>query len=393
MKVAGIICEYNPFHNGHLYQLEQTRKQATHIICVMSGNYVQRGAPAIIDKWTRAKAAVNCGADLVIEMPTPWACSAAENFASCGVYLLASLKTEVLSFGCETENITALKKAAGAADSKLIGEIVKKEISHGLTYPAALRKAVECCFDEKTAAVFDEPNNTLATEYIRQSQKQGVDFEYLPIKRMGADHGNECLNHVNIASAAALRKIEKIELIKDYIPGKSVSMLGELEKNGLYPYRVENAERALLAALRLMSADEMGYYICDESGLAQRIYRVSRTAASYEELIMKVKVKGITLAAIRRAVFSCLLKIPASIQKKKPPYIKILAMNKKGAEIIKNSNCDLPIISRYSQVSALSDYGKEVYYLECASTDLYSLFSKKISDCSREQTSPIYVAD
>ena len=100
LKVAGIICEYNPLHNGHIYQLEQTRKTATHIVCVMSGNFVQRGDLAIADKWSRAKAAILSGADLVVELPTAWACSSAENFARGGIYILSCLGVDMLSFGC-----------------------------------------------------------------------------------------------------------------------------------------------------------------------------------------------------------------------------------------------------------------------------------------------------
>lgn len=393
MKVAGIICEYNPFHNGHLYQLEQTQKNATHIVCAMSGNYVQRGDMAIVDKWARAKAAVLCGADLVIELPTPWACSSAENFAACGVYLLSALKTDMLSFGCETDNVKILEKAALAVDSSEIGTHIKGEMSRGLTYPAALRKAVCTLCGEEIAAVLDEPNNTLAVEYIRQSKKMNIAFEYLSIKRSGSKHSDENPFNSYIASAAALRRLENVNELENFIPSAMLEGLTLREREGLYPQRVENAERVILSFLRQMSQEEMWAFISDENGLAMRLYRASRNATSFDELIKAVKVKSITLAAVRRAVFSCFLKIPADIAKKTPPYVKVLAMNKKGAEIIKNSNCVLPIISRYSQVSSLSDYGKKIYSLECSCTDLYSLFSKKISGCSREQTSPIFVID
>ena len=393
MKVAGIICEYNPFHNGHLYQIEQTRKEATHIVCAMSGNFVQRGDLAIADKWTRAKIAVLCGADLVVEIPTPWACSPAENFARGGVHLLASIGADIISFGCENSDSRILKKAAEAVDSPATGELIKAGMSKGLTYPAALRRAVAELFGNETAEVFDSPNNTLAVEYIRQSENLGLSLNFLPIKRRKAQHAEEKLVYSSIASAAALRNFDRTEEIKNYIPDVGYEVLSELERSGLYPYRIGNSERVLLAFLRRMQAEEMIRYVSDENGLAQRLHRASRTAASFDELINNVKVKNVTLAAVRRAVFSCFLKIPCEFAGKLPAYIRILAMNKRGAEIIRNSSCPLPIITRHSQSAALSDFGREIYNLECSCTDIYSLFSKKISDCSREQTSPIFIKD
>lgn len=393
MKVAGIICEYNPLHNGHIYQLEQTRKAATHIVCVMSGNYVQRGDLAIADKWARAKAAVLSGTDLVVELPTPWACSSAENFARGGIYILSCLGADMLSFGCENDSVKLLTAAAEAVDSLEVGGIIKKEMAGGLTYPSALRKAVCQVFGEETAKIFDSPNNTLAVEYIRQNKKLKNSFEYLAIKRNGAGHLDEHINHSSIAGAGALRSIENVDMIKNYVPEPMFSELSSLKQNGLYPYKTENAERVLLGFLRQMSLKEMSKFVSDDSGLVNRLYNASKTAVSFDELIGKVKTKSITMAAVRRAVMSCFLKIPAEMPKTFPPYVKVLAMNKKGAEIIRRSKCSLPIISRYSQLSSLSEFGKEVYSLECSCTDLYSLFSKKISGCSREQTSPIFMAD
>lgn len=391
LKVAGIICEYNPFHNGHMYQIEETRKVATHIVCAMSGNFVQRGDFAIADKWTRAKAAVLCGADLVVEIPTPWACASAENFAKGGLSILSSLGIDILSFGCENSNGDFLKRAAQTVDLPEVGALIKSKMSGGFTYPAALRSAVcETC-GEETAKVFDAPNNTLAVEYIRQSKKLNLSVEYLPIKRIGAQHFDESVTGTDISSAAALRKEELAGKIERYIPREMFNELSLLEKQGLYPYKIENAQRVLLSSLRRMSVEEMVECVCDENGLAQRLYKASRCADSFETLIQSVKVRSVTLAAVRRAVISCFLKIPSSFSTSLPPYVKVLAMNRNGADIIKNSASELPIITRYSQVASLPNFGKSVYSLECSCTDLYSMFSKKISDCSREQTSPIFV--
>ena len=143
MKLAGIVCEYNPMHKGHIYHIEETRKNgATHIVCVMSGNFVQRGECAFLDKWSRADIAVHSGADLVVELPTPWSADSAENFAFGAVYLLSCLGIDMLSFGSEEEDAELLKRCAEALDDEKTADLLKKKMSSGLSYPAAVCEAV-----------------------------------------------------------------------------------------------------------------------------------------------------------------------------------------------------------------------------------------------------------
>ncbi|MBO5185051.1 MAG: nucleotidyltransferase family protein, partial [Clostridia bacterium] len=309
MRLAGIISEYNPFHNGHLYHIEQTRKSgATHIVCAMSGNFVQRGDCACADKYIRAKAAVLSGADLVVEIPTPWACSGAENFARGGVSILASLGIDVLSFGCETDELSLLEKTASAVDSPLISQSVRTLVSAGNTYPAALQKSIEAVFGKAAADILSSPNNTLAVEYIRQREKLSAKFELLAVRRKSAGHNDEYLPENCIASASALRKLPQLEKMKNYIPQAMLTELTQAEKSGLFPCLLENADRVILAFLRRMTLEEMKKYISDENGLAERLYSFSRTAQSTAVVIKQVKVKSITEAAVRRAVLSCFLK-------------------------------------------------------------------------------------
>ncbi len=392
MKIAGIVCEYNPFHNGHKYHIEKTRESgATHIVCAMSGNFVQRGECAIADKWSRAKAAVLSGADLVVEIPTAWACSSAENFARAAIKLLSSLHIDMLSFGCETESPALLNTAAIAVDSPLVGEEIRALKCNGATYPAALQKAVSKVFGEETASVLAMPNNTLAVEYIRQKEKIGADFELLAIKRVGSFHNDTAPANDFFSSASAIRKAEKTNGIMPYIPSEMYDELEELEKNGLYPCRTKNADRVIIATLRGMSPSEMQAFVPDESGLAQRIFLKSRSCETVARLIKSVKVKSYTEAAVRRAVMLCFLGIPKELAKKEPPYIKILAANKKGFEILHERQPLLPVITQKAQADKLLPFAKSVYDLECECTDKFSLFSKKIPGCSREQTSPIIV--
>lgn len=392
MKVGGIVCEYNPFHNGHAYHIEKTRESgATHIVCAMSGNFVQRGDCAIVDKWARAKSALLSGADLVVEIPTPWACSSAENFARGAIGILSALKIDMLSFGCETENAELLKKAAKAVDSPKIKTVLKKYISSGLTYPAALQKAVEEKFTSETAAVLASPNNTLAVEYIRQSEKLGACFEFLPVRRNVASHGDMKPADNQFSSASALRKMKNIPEIKNYIPQAMFAELKSSESEGLFPCLLENADRAILAFLRSMTVEKMKSCISDENGLAERLYSKSRNAETVFELIKSVKVKSLTEAAVRRAIIQCFLNIPKETASGYPPYIKILAAKKEGFEIIRERKPELPTVTKKNDADMLSEEAKTVYELECECTDKFSLFSKKIPGCSREQTSPIIV--
>lgn len=392
MRLAGIISEYNPFHNGHLYHIEQTRKSgATHIVCAMSGNFVQRGDCACADKYIRAKAAVLSGADLVVEIPTPWACSGAENFARGGVSILASLGIDVLSFGCETDELSLLEKTAAAVDSPLISQSVRTLVSAGNTYPAALQKSIEAVFGKVAADILSSPNNTLAVEYIRQREKLSAQFELLAVRRKSAGHNDEHLPENGIASASALRRLLQLEKMKNYIPQAMLTELAQAEKRGLFPCLLENADRVILAFLRRMTLEEMKKYISDENGLAERLYSFSRTAQSTAAVIKQVKVKSITEAAVRRAVLSCFLKIPKDAAKGFVPYIKILASNARGFEILRERNILLPVITKKAHADKLEKCAKAIYDLECECTDVFSLFSKKIPGCSREQTSPIFV--
>ena len=392
MKVAGIVCEYNPFHNGHKYQIEKTRENgATHIVCAMSGNFVQRGDCSIADKQSRAKAAVSCGADLVIEIPTPWACSSAENFARGAVSLLSSIPIDFLSFGCETADKILLEEAAKAVDSPKIGEKVRSLIAQGNTYPTALQKAIGEAFGKEVSSVLERPNNTLAVEYIRQREKLAASFDFLSIERHKADHEERKLKNNLFASAGALRNVESIEEIKKYIPLEMYDELVLKESKKLYPCKIENADRVVIAALRNMTLDEMKLYIPNENGLAERVFSKSRNSSTTEELINAVKVKSITQAAVRRAVMLCFLGVPNNLAKGNPPYLKILAANKKGFEILKERKPRLPVITKKSEADRLSEKGKMIYELECRCTDKFSLFSKKIPGCSREQTSPIII--
>ncbi len=392
---AGIVCEYNPFHKGHLYHIRKTKEAgADFIVCAMSGNFVQRGECAYADKWTRAEAAVLCGADVVIDLPVPWACASAENFAKGSVGLLSDFGIDMLSFGSECEDAELLKRCADALDDEKVASLLKVKMSTGLSYPAALCEAVGELYGEREKEVLSSPNSTLATEYIRALNKISSDVRLLPVKRKGSGHDSEEIIG-NTASASKIRSFESFSEAVNYMPEKVCELIGEAFNEGNGPYMVKTGERAVLSVLREMKKEEYSFYVTDSSGLANRIYDAVQTADSLESLYEKAKSKNYTLSRIRREVINLFLKIPSDMSKEKVPYMRILAVSNRGITLLgkAKTNSTVPVITRHSEASVLSGRGKEVYELQCASADKFGLFTEKIRECSLEQKNSIKIID
>ncbi len=384
---AGIVCEYNPFHKGHLYHISKTKEAgADFIVCVMSGNFVQRGECAYADKWTRAAAAVNCGADVVIDLPVPWACASAENFARGSVGLLCDFGIDILSFGSEWEDGELLKRCADALDDKNIALLLKEKMASGLSYPGALSEAVGELYGEKEKEVLSSPNSTLAVEYIRALNRLSPQVQLLPVKRMGSGHDSEKISD-GTASASKIRTFADISDGKDYIPEKAYTLLKKSFNEGNGPYMMQKGERAILSALREMKKEEYSLYVTDSSGLANRIYEAVRTASSLDSLYEKAKSKNYTHSRVRREVMALFLKIPKDMSKEKVPYMRILAVSERGISLLSKAkeSSSVPVVTRHGEMNSLSERAKQVYELQCSSTDKFALFSENIRECSLEQ--------
>jgi len=389
LKIAGIVCEYNPMHNGHVFQIEKTRLAgATHIVCAMSGNFVQRGEPAFVDKWTRAEIAVNCGADLVVDIPTPWSCDSAENFAFGAVSMLASLGIDILSFGCENADSKLLEICADAVSDKETGLLLKDLLEQGKSYPSALHEAVMKRFGEETASVISSPNSTLAIEYIRALRKLSYTAKIFAVERKNTPH-DEMRSSGVFASSLALREMNDFSKAQPYMPQYSYEKIFQAVKNGFTAVDSDVWERAILSSIRQMSAEEIEQLLGIKSGIARRLADARLSACSYDDLLGQAKTKCITMARLKRSVIRLFLKIPYDISFKQPPYIKVLAANEKGFEILKNACGPIPYVIRHSDIMKLGSYAKEVYDIQCRSTDLYMLMQKKARACSFEQTSPV----
>ncbi len=384
---AGIVCEYNPFHNGHLYHIKKTKESgADFIVCVMSGNFVQRGECAFSDKWTRAEAAIRCGADVVIDLPVPWACASAENFARGSIGLLCDFGVDMLSFGSEWDDTELLESCAAALDDERAVALLKEKMSRGLSYPFALCEAVKEVYGEREAEVLSSPNSTLATEYIRAIKRINPTVKLLPVKRYGSLHDSDEITE-STASASRIRAFDAFDYGKIYIPDEAFEAFENAFKTGNGPYRMKTGERAVLSFLREMKKADYSLYVTDETGLSSRIYEAVQTADSLDTLYEKAKSKNFTHSRVRREVMNLFLKIPKDLSKEKVPYIRILAINERGKALLADAkkNSSVPLVTRHGEMSAFCKRARDVYEIQCSSTDKFAFFSEKIRDCSLEQ--------
>lgn len=371
MKIAGIIAEYNPFHNGHLYHIEKTKELfgATHIIAVMSGNFVQRGDCAYFDKWTRAKAALLCGADLVVELPLPWAVSGAQVFARGGISLLNSCGCcELLSFGSETDDVDLLFECAKALRTSEFKSSLKQYLSQGITFAAAREQSINNIAGEKSAQIIKTPNNILGVEYIGAIIDMQSDIKAVSVQRMGAEHDGDTV-FKSLASASFIRKTGELS---KFVPKKALEIFNEDKKNNLAPANLSQLERGFILKLRSMDICDFERLPDISEGLHNRIYNAVNNYNTIEEIISAVKTKRYSHARIRRIILSALLNITKGDSDEIPPYIRVLGFNKNGEEILKEMKhtAKLPVYTRTSQ---LLENGGELYRKEIFASEVYNL--------------------
>jgi len=377
MKTAAVICEYNPFHYGHKYQLDKTREMgATHIVAVMSGNFTQRGDAAIFDKYARARAALQNGADLVLELPTRFSLSAAEGFARGAVSIIEALGcVDMLSFGSESGDISALKEAAGASEYAIHTDEFHELMRKGETFPSALAKTVKNYYTDDVYEVLSSPNNTLAVEYIKALDDIGSMIEPVTIQRNGADHDSD-EETAMFASASLIRK--KILSGGDY--SEFAPVLNEPCAD------IHRLETAILSKLRTMKPADFECVYDAAQGLGERLYKAVRRACSLDELYFLTKTKRYTLARIRRAVLCSFLDIDKKLLREPIAYIRILGMNTRGREILSAAQCGLPIDTSLKNLMKQSREAHRQGAFEERWGDIYSLAFEKPRPCGYEFT-------
>ncbi|MCL1819074.1 MAG: nucleotidyltransferase family protein [Oscillospiraceae bacterium] len=354
MNAVGIISEYNPLHSGHVWHIERTRALLdvdAAVVCVMSGSVAQRGDITILPKWERARAAVLNGANLVVELPAPYACASAEQFAFGGVYLLNAMGIiNHISFGSESGDLDALKTAQSALETST--DEFKALMSQGLSYAAARSRA---------ANFPSGANDLLGICYLSAIKSMGADITPIAIKR------------TNCLSASEIRR----RLFAGEFPELPEPPRSELTS-------LQSGEQLVLAALRDMSVDDWADLPDISEGLEHRFFAAARSAKNLDGLYMSVKSKRYSLSRIRRIVLCAFLGIPRTDDP--PPYIRVLAFDKRGAELLKRmkKTSSLPIITKPTHYRELGSAAKSFFELECRVTDKIGMFYSDIRPCGQE---------
>lgn len=380
MQVTGIICEYNPLHLGHKKQLDAIR--AAHpdggIVCLMSGNFVQRGAPAILDKSLRAKAAIECGADLVLELPVTASLSSAEGFAKEGVRILGGF-CQRLCFGAETADKETLISTAKALLRKDFPEALRKELDKGLSFPAARQKALEAM--GLSADVLSKPNDILAVEYCKAILSLGLAMEPMVIAREGSYHDTDA--DTQNPSATAVRALMEQNADWDgFVPEVAKDIFAEATLHNLAA-----GEQAILYRLQTMTDAEFEALPYGSEGLWRKLMQNARTLANLEDILTATKSKRYTRSRLDRMVMCAFLGITEEILSSPAPYARVLAFNDKGREILKTAR----------ETGCFPNAGESIDHpyqeLEIRAGRLYSLFAVGDENPQQEHQRRIFYKD
>ena len=380
MKISALICEYDPFHNGHRYMLEKMRENGSeYIIACMSGNFTQRGELALFDKYSRTKIAVENGIDTVIELPVTYACASAEKFAFGGIFLLKSLGcVDEIYFGSECGDISLLENTADILLSADIPEKIKKYLSLGQTFAKARENAVSE-ISETAADILRYPNNILAVEYIKSAKILDTSFSVNTVRRTGTGH-NSTMTNGNIASATLIRQMitQNNNDFKKYIPFSDIPDIHSFSK----------LETAFLYSLRMMSPDKFSVLPDVSEGLENRLYSAVRNGISSDDILSLAKTKRYTMSRLKRILLYAFLGISRSDCDILPQYIKILGFSRKGRTVLRKmrETAELPVIMRYSDVRKLSSDARYIYSLESRCDDIYALSGENVIPCGRNMT-------
>lgn len=382
MKAAGIVSEYNPFHEGHLYHIERTRAalgRDTAIVAVMSGNFVQRGEFAVFDKHSRAEAVIAApdGADLVLELPVPYAISSAERFATAGVELIAATGVcDTVSFGSECGDLAALRRVASALNTPEFDARIGELLGSGESY-ASVRQRVA---DERLGAdaeLLKGPNNTLAVEYLRAIERGGYDLSAYTVRREGSDH-DAAYRDGKYASAAHIREMmrsgEAYSAMK-FLPDGAVEVFIREMARGAGPVVAAMADTMMMSRLRRMKAEDFARIADVSEGLEHRLVRAIADAKTVTEAADNAKTKRYAHSRIRRILIAAYLDVDAELTALKPQYLRVLAANARGCELLREmkKTAKLPVITKPAEVKTLSADAQRLFAAEALAGDLYAL--------------------
>ena len=388
MAVAGLIAEYNPFHRGHAWQLSALRGQLgqdTAVVAVMSGNIVQRGDLAIMDKHARAEAALRCGVNLVLELPTPWACATAERFAQGGVSLLAATGVVThLVFGSECGDLDALWSAAQCLDGEDYPALLRKLLATGMTFAAARQEAVGRLAGNGEQCL-ERPNDNLAVEYLRALARVegGAELEPVTFQRIGAAHDSPEAGAYASASYIRGRLLAGDREWRDSMPEAGAEVVAREIAAGRAPVSLALCERAVLSRLRSMAEEEFCPYDGGGEGLYHRFYNAVARGRSIEEILEMAKTRRYTLARLRRMLLHSYLGVQQAGAEERPPYLRVLGADSRGRELLRRmaKAASLPVVTRPAAARGLGPAARAFFEKEVRCTDLYTLAYPQLS-CS-----------
>ena len=389
-RVLGIIAEYNPFHNGHLYHIAKSKQEtgAEYVIAVISGNFVQRGNTSIINKWKKARMALLNGVDLVIEIPTIYSISSAENFAEGAIKIFNSLGiVDTISFGMESDDISTLNNIANVLynEPKEYTTILSHELKKGNSYPKARENALLMYLNDikRYANVMMGSNNILGIEYIKAMRRTKSTITPIGIKREKVLYNDKYIVD-EFASATAIRKMlmtKQLNDISKVMPRNSYLILGEELKNGHYVVDLSRFEKEIIYTLRKISTADIAKLPDVSEGLENSIKNAADSCNTLEELINIVKTKRFTQTRIQRILLYALLGIDKKqmeISKRITPYARVLGFNNKGKELISemmNINPKLNIVTSVKKyIDAVANKNlKEMLEKDILATNIYTL--------------------
>ena len=398
MNIAGIVCEYNPFHSGHLHQLAETRRalgEDTLTVCVMSGDFVQRGEAAMFSKFARAEAACRAGADLVLELPLPWCLSSAEGFAEGAVSLLAAVGCTHLSFGSESGDVETLRKLAREIldpdTQREIAALLQRlpELSYAMARERVLTEKLGEC-----GSLLSQPNNILAVEYLKAIYKKTYPITPATVKRIGSGHDKA--GEQGPKSASELRGLMETGAdISEYIPEAALSV-----------YRRERAagrgrdkavlETALLSRLRMLDRTVYESLPDGGDGAGARLWKAVREESTLEDIAQTARTKRYPLARMRRMLLCAALGVSAEYTKTLPPYARVLAADSAGCAYLReiDGKSAVPVLTKPAAVRRLDGGAAKVFALGASAHDVYTLQNVTNSDkkCGRDwRNGPVIV--
>ncbi len=397
LKVAGIIVEYNPFHNGHLYHLQKTKEitGADVVVAVMSGNFIQRGEPAIVNKWARTKMALLNGVDVVFELPFAYACNSAEIFAYGAISILNTLGVDWVVFGSEVGDINLLKKIAMhlAFEEEGFKKYLKEYLKVGHSFPKARELALKKISSDNVEFL---PNNILGIEYIKWILRMDSKIEPITIKRIGSSYNDPTLGSGNLCSATAIRNnINNLELIKDKMPEASYKVLIDEIESGRGPVTIENFFK-IFVYRSVIDKDFLKDQLDVKEGIENRFYKYVFSSKSAEDLLSKVKTKRYPLTRLQRIFIHSLVdsKVNQKILLSKKPYIRVLGFNDKGKNYLHTIKEKVEYITKLDSYTVKNPVYNHLLELEIKASQIHAIMYKDFYNYMQLEykQNPIYIS-